>query len=64
MFTDFSNKSYCVISIGVGFIASEKKLKLNKKSGFLIYLKVQPDILYKILKNKIDRPLFRDSVLG
>lgn len=64
MLTEFSNKSDRVISLGGGSIASDKNLKLIKKSGLLIYLKVQPDILYKRLKNKIDRPLFRDSVLG
>ena len=53
-----------IISLGGGTIANPDNLLLLKKTGLIIYLQVSPEILYKRLKNKIDRPLFRDLVLG
>jgi shikimate kinase len=53
-----------VISLGGGTITNKKNIDLMKSTGKIIYLKVAPEILYKRLKNKIDRPLFRDLVLG
>jgi shikimate kinase len=52
-----------VISLGGGTIMNKINFDLMKQSGKVIYLKVSPDTLYKRLKNKIDRPLFRDLVL-
>ena len=37
---------------------------LLKSTGKIIYLKVSPEILYMRLKNKINRPLFKDLVMG
>lgn len=62
--TEFSDKDKVVIALGGGTIGNDKNLQLIKDSGILIYLKVSPKILYKRLKNKIDRPLFKDLVLG
>lgn len=53
-----------VISLGGGTIANETNMGILKETGKIIYLKVSPDILYHRLKNKIDRPLFRDLTLG
>lgn len=53
-----------VISLGGGTIDNNSNLNLIKDNGILIYLKVSPDVLYKRLRNKIDRPLFKDLVLG
>lgn len=53
-----------VISLGGGTITYIQNFNLLKENGKIIYLKVSPEILYKRLKNKIDRPLFRDLVLG
>lgn len=53
-----------VVSLGGGTIDNTENLKLIKDNGILIYLKVSPDVLYKRLRNKIDRPLFKDLVLG
>ncbi|MEW6196335.1 MAG: shikimate kinase [Bacteroidota bacterium] len=53
-----------VISLGGGTITDKYNLDLMKQNGKIIYLKVSPKNLYKRLKNKIDRPLFRDLVLG
>ncbi len=53
-----------VISLGGGTITSKVNLDLMKQNGKIIYLKASPKNLYKRLKNKIDRPLFRDLVLG
>lgn len=53
-----------VISLGGGTITSADNLILMRQSGKIIYLKASPKNLYNRLKNKIDRPLFRDLVLG
>jgi len=52
-----------VIALGGGTLANEKNLDLIRNKGTIVYLKVSPEVLYKRLKNKIDRPLFRDLVL-
>ncbi len=59
-----SQKDNVIISLGGGTIANQKNYELLKQTGKIIYLKVLPGNLYKRLKNKIDRPLFRDLVLG
>lgn len=59
-----SENNSAVISLGGGTITNKKNFDLLKKTGKIIYLKVSPDNLYKRLKNKIDRPLFKDLVLG
>ena len=53
-----------VVALGGGTLTSSKNLETIKNSGILVYLRVTPEILYKRLKNKIDRPLFKDLVLG
>jgi len=53
-----------VVSLGGGTITNRININLLKETGKIVYLKVSPNILYKRLKNKIDRPLFRDLVLG
>ncbi|GBD90378.1 shikimate kinase [bacterium BMS3Abin04] len=53
-----------IIALGGGTIANEQNLALIKSTGKLIYLRASPDIIYKRIKNKIDRPLFRDMVLS
>ena len=57
------NKS-AVISLGGGTITNKNNFDLLKKTGKIIYLKVSPGNLYRRLKNKIDRPLFKDMVLA
>lgn len=59
-----SNKEKSVIALGGGTISNQTNLDIVKNSGILVYLKVTPEILYKRLKNKIDRPLFKNLVLG
>ncbi len=61
---DLCSHSSIVISLGGGTIASDENFEILKKTGKIVYLKVSPDILYKRLRNKIDRPLFRDLTLG
>lgn len=53
-----------VISLGGGTIMNEDNMNLMKRYGKIIYLKASPKNLYNRLKNKIDRPLFRELVLG
>ncbi|MHB8906727.1 MAG: shikimate kinase [Melioribacteraceae bacterium] len=60
---NLSERSSVVISLGGGTLTSQENFNLLKSTGKIIYLKVSPSNLYKRLKNKIDRPLFRDLVL-
>jgi shikimate kinase len=64
MLEKLSAKSNVLISLGGGTMADENNFNLMKSAGKTIYLKVEPEMLYKRLKNKIDRPLFRDLVLN
>jgi shikimate kinase len=59
-----SEKSDIVISLGGGTIIQDNNFMLLKSTGKIIYLKVSPEILYMRLKNKINRPLFKDLVMG
>jgi shikimate kinase len=52
-----------IISLGGGTISSNGNFKICKESGKIVYLKVSPEIIYRRIKHKIDRPLFRDLVL-
>ncbi len=58
-----SRQENVVISLGGGTITNANNFTMMKDSGTIIYLKVSSKILYKRLKNKIDRPIFRDLVL-
>ena len=47
-----------IISLGGGAIASEVNFNIIKSSGKIIYLKSSPEMAYKRLKFKKDRPSF------
>ena len=47
-----------IISLGGGAIASEENFKIIKSSGKIIYLKSSPEMAYKRLRFKRDRPAF------
>ncbi len=53
-----------IISLGGGTLSSVRNLEIIKNSGLSVYLKINPETIYKRLKNKIDRPLIRDLVLN
>jgi len=53
-----------VISLGGGTIVNDDNVKFITQNGKLIYLKVQPEIIYTRLKKKTDRPLFKEFVLA
>ena len=61
---NMSQRKNIIVALGGGTITNHQNIALIKKNGKIIYLEVSPEILYKRLKNKIDRPLFRDLVLG
>lgn len=61
---ELSEKEYVVISLGGGTPTNDFVVDFINRNGFVIYLTVKPENLYKRLKNKIDRPLFRDLVLS
>ena len=53
-----SEKDDAIISLGGGAIASEENFKIIKSSGKIIYLKSSPEMAYKRLRFKKDRPAF------
>lgn len=54
----FSKGNQSIISLGGGAIASDINFKIVKSSGKIIYLKSSPEIVYKRLRFKRDRPAF------
>jgi len=62
--TAYSLKNNIIISLGGGTIVNDKNLEVIKNTGLLVYLKVSRETLQRRLKNKTDRPLFRDLVLA
>lgn len=61
--TELSCKKNLIIALGGGTISNENNFKIIKTTGRLIYLKTAPEIIYKRIKHKLERPLFRDLVL-
>ncbi|MBK9098234.1 MAG: shikimate kinase [bacterium] len=53
-----SEKNESIISLGGGAIASEENFSIIKSSGKIIYLKSSPEMAYKRLRFKRDRPAF------
>lgn len=60
---NFGTEKKIVIALGGGTISNEENFMIVKNSGVLIYLKASTNMIYNRIKNKIDRPLFRDLVL-
>ena len=61
---ELSKKDRSILALGGGTIADPENFHIIRESGLIVYLKVSPENIYKRLKNKIDRPLFRDLVLS
>ena len=53
-----SDKLDSIISLGGGAIASEENFNIIKTTGKIIYLKSSPEMAYKRLRFKKDRPAF------
>jgi len=51
----------CIISLGGGTSANQNNLEILKSSGYIFYLKASPELLYKRLKSKNDRPVLNDA---
>ena len=56
-----SARTGCVVSLGGGTVASEPNLKVVKDSGVLVYLKADPELIYRRVKFKTDRPLLKSA---
>jgi len=54
----FSEQEQSIISLGGGAIASEVNFGIIKSTGKIIYLKSSPEMAYKRLRFKKDRPAF------
>jgi len=61
---EISERENFVISLGGGTLNSNETADFLNENGVTVYLKVSPENLYQRLKNKINRPLFRDLVLS
>lgn len=55
---NLSHKSESIISLGGGAIASDMNFSIIKSTGKIIYLKSSPEMSYKRLRFKKDRPAF------
>lgn len=55
---ELSNRNEVIISLGGGAIASDENFRIIKSSGKVIYLKSSPEIVYRRLRFKRDRPAF------
>ena len=55
---ELSEKSDVIISLGGGAIATEENFGIVKSTGKIIYLKSSPEMAYKRLRFKADRPAF------
>ncbi|MDA3861986.1 MAG: shikimate kinase [Melioribacteraceae bacterium] len=64
LLSTFSTSKKLILSLGGGTIAFDRNLEILKNSGKIVYLKSSPEMIYKRIKNKIDRPIFRDLVLS
>lgn len=53
-----------IVSLGGGTLSHQVNLDILTSTGLLIYLKTSSEMIYKRIKNKIDRPAFRDLVLN
>jgi len=53
-----------VVSLGGGTVSYSNNISAIKKNGKLIYLKAKPETIYLRIKNKTNRPLFKDLVLN
>lgn len=64
LLVEFSGYKKLILALGGGTIVSVRNLELLKETGKIVYLKSSPEMIYKRIKNKIDRPIFRDLVLS
>jgi len=55
---ELSGRNEVIISLGGGAIASDENFRIIKSSGKIIYLKSSPEIVYRRLRFKRDRPAF------
>jgi shikimate kinase len=50
-----------VVSLGGGTLVDPENFRLISGSGILVYIKLDPDLLFKRLQRKNDRPLLLDE---
>lgn len=61
---ELSLEANVIISLGGGTIVNDENVSFITRNGKLIYLKVEPEIIYTRIKKKTDRPLFKEFVLA
>ena len=61
---ELSDRKRVLISLGGGTIINDENAEFITSHGKLIYLKVEPEIIYTRIKKKTDRPLFKEFVLA
>ena len=60
---EFSKTENVIVALGGGALNNDENYKIISESGKLVYLKVSPEIIYKRIRRKTDRPLFKEFVL-
>lgn len=62
---EISAADSAIISLGGGTVTIAKNIEVMKKSGWLLYLKISPQVAYERLRFKRDRPvLTRDGTVN
>ncbi len=61
---NLSNHKNVIISLGGGTLINDANVKFIKENGHLVYLRVDPEVIYTRIKKKTDRPLFKEFVLA
>lgn len=54
-------RSRIVVSLGGGTLVDSESFRLISGSGILVYIRLDPDLLFKRLQSKNDRPLLLDE---
>jgi shikimate kinase len=58
---EVAGRDHCVVSLGGGTIANEHNFELIRRSGVIVYLRLEPDEIYQRVHHRPDRPLLWDG---
>jgi shikimate kinase len=58
---EVAERDHCVVSLGGGTIANEENFALIRRSGIIVYLRLEPDEIYQRVHHRPDRPLLWDG---
>lgn len=58
---DIGKKRACVVALGGGTLNSDVNVHLVKSTGILVYLRAEPEQIFRRMKSKTNRPLLRTT---